>query len=643
MSGFSLNASKDLLDERSSTEFNKPEYNPQRNNMSAKLAFNEGFQNLDSSAMLDLEDPPENKSETMLPSTEKDDNDVNHNEDVTQNEVANRKPKVPMRPSLFATGLVRHLTRTWALLVGLAAIGLPIYFVLFFRNENDASLPGPLDLFPLPPTVPPTVAPIAPPTSPPIATTMPVTILPTMMPSIPTGPEVPTASPTRSRISLLKEFLISVWPSLENDLIGILTPQFAALNWLANNANYDDYSDERLVQRFALASFFYSTKGQEWRNNEGWLSDADECTWYSRSSQPQCDGSGSYIRLSLGLNDLWGTIPAELALLKNLVEIDFSKASSVATLSSTIPSEIGMLEALEILILRGNDLNGTLISEIGNLGSLDNLDLSSNRLSGELPTEVGGLTRLRLWNLADNSIGGPIPSTVGLMTALQQVQLNNNELTGAIPAELGQLSLLTSLELTQNRLSRLPTELDSLVLLQKFSVANNQLEGPVPNGIGNSVALISLELQNNRLTGTIPTEIGNLVELRDVLDLSSNEFSGSIPTELGRLIFLRNLLLQNNRLTGDVPSSFASLRRVSVLRLESNDLTGVVPNATCAVFNQTYPVFATDCSSPEIVCPCCMYCCEDNGDCTCQFADTDLSFLCSEFIRAPGLEERIVT
>jgi hypothetical protein len=116
----------------------------------------------------------------------------------------------------------------------------------------------------------------------------------------------------------------------------------------------------------------------------------------------------------------------------------------------------------------------------------------------------------------------------------------------------------------------------------------------------------------------------------DYLDLSDNQLSGTIPAELGRLILLRNLLMHNNQLTGQIPVSFAALGRLGRLRLESNDLTGFVPNSVCAVYSNSYPLFVTDCAT-ELYCPCCVYCCEDGGDCTCQFEDTGLNFLCSEY------------
>jgi hypothetical protein len=97
-----------------------------------------------------------------------------------------------------------------------------------------------------------------------------------------------------------------------------LTPQNMALNWLANNTNLDTYSDAKKIQRFALATLFYSTNGTSWYVNDTWMSNEDECGWYNNGAS-LCT-IGSIDRLNLEINNLVGKIPNELALLSNLSE-----------------------------------------------------------------------------------------------------------------------------------------------------------------------------------------------------------------------------------------------------------------------------------------------------------------------------------
>ena len=102
------------------------------------------------------------------------------------------------------------------------------------------------------------------------------------------------------------------------------TPQNHAAIWLANNTNLDTYSDAKKIQRYVLATLFYSTNGDGWNNNTGWLTDEDECSWYNKANEAFCV-NGSVFELDMydlerkTANNLVGTIPNELALLSTLL------------------------------------------------------------------------------------------------------------------------------------------------------------------------------------------------------------------------------------------------------------------------------------------------------------------------------------
>ena len=69
---------------------------------------------------------------------------------------------------------------------------------------------------------------------------------------------------------------------------------------------------------------------------------------------------------------------------------------------------------------------------------------------------------------------------------------------------------------------------------------------------------IYIQLSYNELTGSIPPEIGNLINLT-ALYLYTNELTGSIPTEIGNLTNLIRLILYNNQFTGVIPESICNL------------------------------------------------------------------------------------
>ena len=68
----------------------------------------------------------------------------------------------------------------------------------------------------------------------------------------------------------------------------------------------------------------------------------------------------------------------------------------------------------------------------------------------------------------------------------------------------------------------------------KDSLKLNSHSGTVPTEIGKLIQLKQLRLERNALTGTMPSEIGELVSLED-LRLYNNSLMGPLPLELGNL------------------------------------------------------------------------------------------------------------
>jgi len=428
-----------------------------------------------------------------------------------------------------------------------------------------------------------------------------------------------TLMPASTPASTLRQLLISGWPLLEESLNELFSPQREAFDWLIeSHRDLDSYSREQLIQRFAMATFFISTNGYDWSNNEGWLSEKNECLWYqTKNYRNPCDASGRLVNLELDGNGISGSLPPELALLSNsLTRLDLAKgmrndASINVFLQGALPSEIGLLTGLQFMSLR------------------------EQRMTGRMPDEVGQLSLLTVLDLESNKFEGPLIANIGAFQRLNNLYLGSNKLSGALPSEFGRLRFLVNLDLSGNRFSStIPSELGKLSYLQSLSLGSNEITGTIPSFFGHLSNLQgSLDLSNNLLEGTIPTYLGQLSQMLTVLDLSSNQLSGPIPTELDRLVSLGNLQLQNNMLTGTVPSSFFKLSHLQFLQLENNNLTGEVSKSVCDSlvtrklqnnFSPTYLI--ADCVF-KVTCECCQYCCSEDG-CECQFGNTGRDLLC---------------
>ena len=251
------------------------------------------------------------------------------------------------------------------------------------------------------------------------------------------------------------------------------SPQSQSLSWILSDPfSSDGLSDNRLMQRFSLATLYYSMNGINW-NHDGWLNSTNECDWGDSDREFHCSQESAVEQLQLGIDNLSGRIPIEIGLLNQLTYLSLHNNNYGNQL---------------------NQLTGSLPSELGLLNQLNELYLSRNQLTGPLPSELGLLIQLNKLRLSRSQLTGPLPSELGLLIQLTNLSLDNNQLTGFLPSELGILSQLNSLNLDVNQLTgSIPSEFGLLIQLDWLSLYNNTFKGSMPSSLCSSNATIVID------------------------------------------------------------------------------------------------------------------------------------------------------
>lgn len=168
------------------------------------------------------------------------------------------------------------------------------------------------------------------------------------------------------------------------------SPQYQALTWIAGDPSYFSYSEDRAVQRYALAVLAYSLKAPEQggtgrraqaRNMTEWLDYTDECTWFTTSEESSiCDSSGMYEIIDIRNYSLEGSLPTDVALLSNSL-----RKYSILSLRFILRSSWHRSICSDVVLLS--------LTKVSYL-STGSLNLDGNAIQGQIPTEFGTLSLL---------------------------------------------------------------------------------------------------------------------------------------------------------------------------------------------------------------------------------------------------------
>lgn len=168
-------------------------------------------------------------------------------------------------------------------------------------------------------------------------------------------------------------------------------------------------------------------------------------------------------------------------------------------LSGELPAEIGLLSALENLIIKNEaQLTGRIPDTLANLQALTQLGLYRNSLSGFIPNLFETVVNLRFLNLEGNHLEGSIPSSIEKTTNLETIVLTGNKFEGLVPVESLARTNVKFLDLGHNQFSGNLDPFTSLSNIEHLHLDHNKITGSIPANI-NSMTRLSKSTVLNRL------------------------------------------------------------------------------------------------------------------------------------------------
>ncbi|GLT64453.1 hypothetical protein SLA2020_369460 [Shorea laevis] len=208
-----------------------------------------------------------------------------------------------------------------------------------------------------------------------------------------------------------------------------------------------------------------------------------------------------------------------------------------------------------------------------NMTWLECLQLSGNQFEGMISPTISNSPSLVILDIRNNYLSGNIPQWLYDHPSLVAILLSGNRFEGHLHRRMCQMKSLHIFDISDNHISGgIPSCIDNITSWKKGSSSStNSNYGPTVLP-GNQWKMALIEIKTSlRIKHEVYTFEGVPLSLMTVIDMSSNNLTGIIPSEMGELSELRSLNLSNNFLTGPIPNSFQNLKNVESLDLSHNN------------------------------------------------------------------------
>ncbi len=188
--------------------------------------------------------------------------------------------------------------------------------------------------------------------------------------------------------------------------------QVGAISLYATECTHPDFEP--------LMVLYDSLNGENWNNNTGWNAGA---------AGTNCDPCSGW----------WGVGCSGGRVVNLFIQND-------TNISGQIPSAIGELDRLQLLLMSNNNLTGKLPKTLGQLSNMRDMRFIGNQLSDTIWQNLFQLPRIRIIGLQNNAFTSLEEFSAPPSDSLRTIWLHNNpNLSGPLPPTFGNLPFLGTL------------------------------------------------------------------------------------------------------------------------------------------------------------------------------------------------------
>jgi len=211
--------------------------------------------------------------------------------------------------------------------------------------------------------------------------------------------------------------------------------------------------------------------------------------------------------------------------------IDEVKFKHIPKLRGTIPPQLALLRDLQELDVRRCDLTGTLPDALFSSTSVfEEIDISQTDITGTLPPTLFVSGTLKKFEAYHAGISGTIPPTIGMARKLKEIDIRDSDNCKGIYITVDNWVL-------NPKRARNPDALPKFVIgnpptrQQWKRVDCKGYSGTIPPEIGGATKLQEIRIKKNRISGSLPASMALLDDV-EKLELDENKFRGPIPRGL---------------------------------------------------------------------------------------------------------------